>query len=38
MIRHFRMHTSRSQLDRFLGPDNDKILLEIVQRARNGYG
>ncbi|MEO8629014.1 MAG: hypothetical protein ABI612_13060, partial [Betaproteobacteria bacterium] len=28
-----RMHTSRSQLDRFLDPANDKVLLETVQRA-----
>jgi antitoxin HicB len=28
-----RMHTSRSQLDRFLDPDNDRVLLETVQRA-----
>jgi len=28
-----RMRTSRSQLDRFLDPDNDRVLLETVQRA-----
>ena len=28
-----RMGTSRSQLDRLLDPDNDKVLLETVQRA-----
>jgi hypothetical protein len=28
-----RMRTSRSQLDRFLDPNNDKVLLETVQRA-----
>ena len=33
-----RMHTSRSQLDRFLDPDNDKILLETVQRAASAIG
>jgi predicted XRE-type DNA-binding protein len=33
-----RMHTSRSQLDRFLDPDNDKVLLETVQRAAAAIG
>jgi hypothetical protein len=33
-----RMHTSRSQLDRFLDPDNDKVLLETVQRAASALG
>lgn len=33
-----RMHTSRSQLDRFLDPDNDKVLLETVQRAASAVG
>jgi hypothetical protein len=33
-----RMHTSRSQLDRFLDPDNDKVLLETVQRAASAIG
>lgn len=33
-----RMHTSRSQLDCFLDPDNDKVLLETVQRAASAIG
>jgi antitoxin HicB len=33
-----RMNTSRSQLDRFLDPDNDKVLLETVQRAASAIG
>jgi antitoxin HicB len=33
-----RMQTSRSQLDRFLDPDNDKVLLETVQRAASAVG
>ena len=33
-----RMQTSRSQLDRFLDPDNDKVLLETVQRAASALG
>lgn len=33
-----RMHTSRSQLDRFLDPDNDKVLLETVQKAASAVG
>ena len=33
-----RMHTSRSRLDRFLDPDNDKVLLETVQRAASAIG
>jgi hypothetical protein len=33
-----RMHTSRSQLDRFLDPNNDKVLLETVQRAASAVG
>ena len=33
-----RMHTSRSQLDRFLDPDNNKVLLETVQRAASAIG
>ena len=33
-----RMGTSRSQLDRFLDPDNDKVLLETVQRAAAAIG
>ena len=33
-----RMHTSRSQLDRFLDPDNTKVLLETLQRAASALG
>ncbi len=33
-----RMGTSRSQLDRLLDPDNDKVLLETVQRAAAAIG
>jgi len=33
-----RMRTSRSQLDRFLDPNNDKVLLETVQRAASAIG
>jgi len=33
-----RMRTSRSQLDRFLDPDNDKVLIETVQRAAAAIG
>jgi hypothetical protein len=33
-----RMRTSRSQLDRFLDPNNDKVLLETVQRAATAIG
>jgi hypothetical protein len=33
-----RMRTSRSQLDRFLDPDNSKVLLETVQRAASALG
>lgn len=33
-----RMHTSRSQLDRLLDPNNDKVLLETVQRAATAIG
>ena len=33
-----RMHTSRSQLDRFLDPNNDKVLLKTVQRAASAIG
>lgn len=33
-----RMHTSRSQLERFLDPDNRKVLLETVQRAAAAIG
>ncbi|NBC46888.1 MAG: XRE family transcriptional regulator [Gammaproteobacteria bacterium] len=28
-----RMHTSRSQLDRLLDPDNDKVQLDTLNRA-----
>lgn len=33
-----RMHTSRTQVDRFLDPNNDKVLLETVQRAASAIG
>lgn len=33
-----RMKTSRSQLDRLLDPDNNKVLLETVQRAAAAIG
>jgi len=33
-----RMNTSRSQLERFLDPDNSKVLLETVQRAAAAIG
>jgi antitoxin HicB len=33
-----RMHTSRSHVDRFLDPNNDKVLLETVQRAASAVG
>jgi antitoxin HicB len=33
-----RMNTSRSQLERFLDPDNSKVLLETVQRAATAIG
>jgi hypothetical protein len=33
-----RMRTSRSHLDRFLDPNNDKVLLETVQRAASAIG
>lgn len=33
-----RMGTSRSQLDRLLNPDNDKVMLETVQRAAAAIG
>jgi antitoxin HicB len=33
-----RMKTSRSQLDRLLDPDNDKILLQTIQRAAAAVG
>jgi hypothetical protein len=33
-----RMHTSRTQLDRLLDPDNDKVQLDTVQRAAAAIG
>lgn len=33
-----RMHTSRTQLDRLLDPDNDKVRLDTVQRAAAAIG
>lgn len=33
-----RMGTSRSQLDRLLDPNNDKVLLETIQRAASAIG
>jgi antitoxin HicB len=33
-----RMRTSRSQLARFLDPNNDKVLLETLQRAASIVG
>lgn len=33
-----RMHTSRSQLDRILDPDNDKIQLDTVFKAAQVLG
>jgi antitoxin HicB len=33
-----RMQTSRSQVGRFLDPDNGKVLLETVQRAASAIG
>jgi antitoxin HicB len=33
-----RMKTSRSQLERFLGPDNPSVLLETVQKAAAAIG
>lgn len=33
-----RMHTSRSQLDRLLDPNNDKVLLQTMQRAAAAIG
>jgi antitoxin HicB len=32
------MHTSRSQLERLLDPENDKVLLETVHRAASAIG
>jgi len=33
-----RMHTSRSQLDRLLDPENDKVSLETIHRAAAAVG
>jgi plasmid maintenance system antidote protein VapI len=33
-----RMHTSRSQLDRILDPDNDRIQLDTVYKAARALG
>jgi antitoxin HicB len=33
-----RMKTSRSQLERFLDPDNPSVLLETVQKAATAIG
>jgi antitoxin HicB len=33
-----RMQTSRTQLDRLLDPDNDKVQLDTVQRAAAAVG
>ena len=33
-----RMHTSRTQLDRLLDPNNDKVLLQTMQRAAAAVG
>ncbi len=33
-----RMHTSRSQVDRFLDPENDSVLLETIQKAARVVG
>jgi antitoxin HicB len=33
-----RMHTSRTQLDRLLDPDNDKAQLDTVQKAAAAIG
>lgn len=33
-----RMNTSRTQLDRLLDPDNDKVQLDTVQRAAAAVG
>ena len=33
-----RMGTSRSQLERFLDPDNPNVLLETVQKAASAIG
>jgi len=33
-----RLNTSRSQLDRLLDPDNDKVQLDTLQRAATAVG
>jgi hypothetical protein len=33
-----RMKTSRSQLDRLLDPENDKVMLQTIQRAASAIG
>ena len=33
-----RMHTSRTQVDRLLDPDNDKVQLDTLQRAAQAVG
>ena len=33
-----RMHTSRTQVDRLLDPDNDKVQLDTLQRAAKAVG
>ena len=33
-----RMHTSRTQVDRLLDPDNDKVQLDTLQRAAEAIG
>lgn len=33
-----RMRTSRSQLDRLLDPDNDKVLLQTMHKAASAIG
>ena len=33
-----RMHTSRTQLNRLLDPDNDRVQLDTVQRAAAAIG
>lgn len=33
-----RMHTSRTQVDRLLDPDNNKVQLDTLQRAAHALG
>ena len=33
-----RMHTSRTQVDRLLDPDNNKVQLDTLQRAAKAVG